>query len=92
MSLLDSVKVYFKAKSEGNEGLKAPEGVCPNCWGKQEWDNEFYKIKKSKDSLPESKVYNNFIKKVVKKLDKITLTKDDYTCETCNITYKESYG
>jgi hypothetical protein len=88
MSLFDSVKDYFKARSEGKEVGRAPEGVCPNCWGKQEWDNEFYKIKKSKDTLPESEVYNNFIKKVVKKLDKITLTKDDYTCVTCNMKYK----
>ncbi|NNL16822.1 MAG: hypothetical protein HKO81_09305 [Flavobacteriaceae bacterium] len=87
MSLIDSVKGYFKSKSQGKEVGKAPEGVCPNCWGKQEWDNEFYKIKKSKDSLPESEVYNSFIKDVVIKLDKITLTKDTYTCETCKVSY-----
>ncbi len=90
MKIIENIKSYFKAKSEGKEVGKAPEGVCPNCWGKQEWDGEFYKIIKSKDAIPESEVYNNFIKKVVKKLDKITLTKDNYTCETCKVSYDKS--
>jgi hypothetical protein len=89
-NIIENLKDYFRNKSDGNKDLKAPESVCPNCWGKQEWDNEFYKIKKSKDSLPESEVYNNFIKKVVKKLDKITLSKDDYVCETCKVSYDKS--
>ena len=88
MGLIARVKGYFKAKFEGKEVGKAPEGICPNCWGKQEWEGEFYKVIKSKDNLPESETYNNFIKEVVKKLDKITLKKDDYTCETCKVSYK----
>ena len=92
MSLFDSVNGYFKAKSESKEVGRSPEGVCPNCWGKQEWEGEFYKVIKSKNAKPETETYNNFIKEVVKKLDKITLTKDDYTCETCNISYKETNG
>jgi len=90
MKLLDSVKIFFNKKRNNQETGLAPEGVCPNCWGKQEWEGEFYKIIKSKDAKPESQTYNNFIKDVVKKLDKITLTKDDYTCETCKVSYKKS--
>lgn len=90
MSIVENVKAYFKKKLNKKEPGLAPEGVCPNCWGKQEWDNEFYKINKSKDSLPESEVYNSFIKDVVVKLDKITLNKDTYTCETCKVSYKKS--
>jgi hypothetical protein len=88
MKLFDSVATYFNKKKNNEETGLAPEGVCPNCWGKQEWEGEFFKIIKSKDAKPESKTYNNFIKEVVKKLDKITLKKDDYTCETCNVKYK----
>jgi hypothetical protein len=90
MKLFDNVATYFNKKLNKEETGLAPEGVCPNCWGKQEWEGEFFKIIKSKDAKPESQTYNNFIKDVVKKLDKITLKKDDYTCETCNVSYKKS--
>jgi hypothetical protein len=90
MNLLNNVRAYFKKKRNNEETGLAPEGVCPNCWGKQEWEGEFYKIIKSKDAKSESETYNNFIKDVVKKLDKITLTKEDYACETCNVKYKKS--
>ena len=90
MDLFDSIRTYFKKKQNNEETGSAPEGVCPNCWGKQEWEGEFYKVIKSKDAKPESQTYNNFIKDVVKKLDKITISKDDYTCETCKVSYKNS--
>ncbi len=41
MSTVENVKAYFKKKLNKKEPGLAPEGVCPNCWGKQEWDNEF---------------------------------------------------
>ncbi len=45
MSIIQNNKNYFKVKSEGDTTIKAPEGVCPNCWEKQEWDDAFYKKK-----------------------------------------------
>lgn len=90
MNIIENIKAYFRAKEKGDETLHAPEGVCPNCWGKQEWDNEFYKINKSKDTIPDGDRYNNFIQDVVVKLDKITINKDTYTCETCQLKYKDS--
>jgi len=85
--MIENLKKYFKAKSEGTENRTAPEGVCPNCWGKQEWDGEFYKKTRGKNTDQDSDIYNNFIKEVVEKLDKITLQKDTYFCETCNMKY-----
>ena len=38
MNLIENIKTYFKNKSENTELQSAPEGVCPNCWGKQEWE------------------------------------------------------
>lgn len=87
MNITANVKNYFKAKSENKETGKAPEGICPNCWGKQEWDGEFYRKIKGKSTNQKSDIYNNFIKEVVGKLDKITLQKDTYFCETCNMKY-----
>jgi len=88
MSIITNIKNYFKAKLEGEETLKAPEGVCPNCWGKQEWEGEFYKEIIANNITPEHNTYDNFIHKVAEKLDKITLKEDTYTCETCKVRYK----
>ena len=83
MNLITNLKNYFNAKSEGNNTLKTPEGVCPNCWGKQEWDGEFYKKIKANNITPENKTYDNFIHGVAQKLDKIILKEDILVCETC---------
>lgn len=87
MNLISNLKNYFKARSSGQDTPKAPEGVCPNCWGKQEWDGEFYKKIKANNITPEHNTYDNFIHKVAEKLDKITLKEDSYYCETCHVSH-----
>lgn len=89
MNIIDNVKDYFKKIANNKEKIEAPVGVCPNCWGKQEWDGEFYKRIKAKNITPESNTYNNFIHEVAEKLDKITLKEDTLICETCNVSYKK---
>lgn len=88
MNLIDNVKDYFGKKIEEKGKGYAPKGVCPNCWGNQEWDGEFYKKISSKNISSNSQVYTSFVKKVVRNLDKITLKGDAYLCETCNMQYK----
>lgn len=88
MNLTNSLKEYFDAKINGNESEKSPKGVCPNCWGEQEWDGEFYKIIKGKNTTPESKIYTSFINELVKKFDKNALTEDTYICKTCSLEKK----
>jgi hypothetical protein len=46
MSIIDNIKTYFNKKKNDETTEKAPEGICPNCWGKQQWDNEFYEVMK----------------------------------------------
>lgn len=87
MNLIENIKTYFKNKTENKELVNAPEGVCPNCWGKQEWDGEYYKFVKGENGNPSNETYNSFVKDVARKLDKITIHKDTYTCETCNVKY-----
>ena len=89
MNIITNLKNYFKAKSKGDETIKAPDGICPNCWGKQEWDGEFYKKIKANNITPEHKTYDSFIHEVASKLDKITLKEDILICQTCNISYKK---
>lgn len=44
MSLVTNLLSYFSKK----ESSKAPEGVCPNCWGRQELDGKFRSIAKDR--------------------------------------------
>ena len=61
--------------------------MCPNCWGRQEWEGEHYKFMKGEGGNPSEETYNSFIKEVARKLDKINVDKDSYTCETCHVKY-----
>jgi hypothetical protein len=90
MNLIENIKRYFKSKTDNKETGKAPEGICPNCWGKQEWDGEYYKFVKGENGNPSKDTYNSFVKDVARKLDKIIINKDTYTCETCNIKYNHN--
>jgi protein-arginine kinase activator protein McsA len=89
MNILENIKAYFNAKSDGNVSLKTPEGVCPNCWGKQEWDGKFYKKIKANNITPEHDIYNNFIHEVSQRLGRITLKEDSYKCENCQMNYEK---
>lgn len=87
MNIIENLKTYFKNKENNQESGTAPEGVCPNCFGKQEWDGEYYKFIKGQDGNPSESLYNNFVQDVARKLDKITINKDTYTCETCKMKH-----
>ncbi len=86
----ENIKNYFNKKLLNQEAGMAPEGICPNCWGKQEWEGKFYEYMRVKNTTPESDTYNNFIKDVTRKLGKITLKEDSFTCNTCQISHKKS--
>lgn len=88
MNLAESLKRFFKKKINGEDPGKAPEGVCPNCWGRQEWEGEFYRQIKAKNITPESNTYNNFINEVASKLGEIKLKEDTFECTTCHVKYK----
>jgi hypothetical protein len=88
MSILENIKDYFSAKSAGKEIKKAPKGICPNCWGKEEWDGEFYKLKKGNRLVGNDQTYNNFINKIVEStISGIVINKDSYQYETCKTSY-----
>ena len=91
MNLSENIKTYFKRKSENKETGNAPEGVCPNCWGRQEWEGEHYKFMKGEDGNPSKGAYNTFIKDVARKLDKISIKEDTFTCQTCQVKYNHNH-
>ncbi len=88
MNIAENIIKFFKAKSNRETTDLAPEGVCPNCWGRQEWEGNYYELMKARNITPESNTYNSFINEVVTKLDKITLKDDSYECTTCHMKSK----
>ena len=92
MTLLESIKNYFGKKMNNEPTGNAPEGICPNCWGKQEWEGEFYEFMKGSKNEKRDETYNNFINKIVERnIDGIAIQKDTYTCKTCNINYAHKH-
>ena len=83
MNIADNIKRFFKAKANNEPVGDAPEGICPNCWGRQEWEGNYYKLMKAKNITPENNTYNSFINEVASKVYKITLKEDTFECMTC---------
>ena len=89
MNLIQNIKNYFTSKEKGDTSAKSPEGICPNCWGKQEWEGDFYKLNKGSKLVGNDQTYNNFINKIVESnVSGILINKDTYECETCMTSYK----
>jgi len=38
---------FFSEPAESTQG-QVPAGLCPNCWGKQEYDNEIRELRRDK--------------------------------------------
>ena len=81
-----TIKNYFSKKWKGETADKAPEGVCPNCWGKQEWDNQFFDLIKDPHLTAEGKRYQSFISKVVDEhVGALHKHGTRYVCNTCGL-------
>ena len=65
MILLESLKSYFVKKMNNEPTGNSPLGICPNCWGKQQWEGEFYEFMKGSKNEKRDETYNNFINKIV---------------------------
>lgn len=86
---MNFIKNYFTFKGSNSSTEKAPLAICPNCWGEQKWDGEFYKLNKGNKLVGNEQIYNNFINKFVESnISGIAIGKDPYECQTCKITFK----
>jgi hypothetical protein len=88
--MLDGLIEFFKKSKEETKG-KVPEGVCPNCWGSQEYDDQIRELYKDKQiDVNNHKANYAFIKDfVVTHIDGIHLKKGDHSleCPTCKVKY-----
>ncbi len=88
MNLVESILNYLSNKKEGKE-VAAPEGVCPNCWGEQEYDQKIRTLAEDKQiSVNNKTAHHAFIQDfVITHLDGIKLKKTatHYECPSCKL-------
>jgi hypothetical protein len=85
-------KKIFKSKIQ-DEFTEAPEGVCPNCWGDQEYGNVVReKFKDTQIDVNNGEAKYAFIQDFVvthMKGIKLKSTVHGSECSSCKITYKK---
>ena len=90
--MLKNLLNFFQQTSEETK-LKTPEGLCPNCWGEQEYDAQIRKMYVDKQiDINNSAENHAFIQDfVVNKISGIQLRKgnNSFDCPTCKRTFKE---
>ena len=84
--------INFFSNNKSSE--TTPEGYCPNCWGRQEYEGKFI------DALNNEKIdLNNLNEKkgwiqdyAVRQFEGIQLkkSKDYFECPTCKLEFKDS--
>lgn len=86
--MIETLINFFKQPKEKTKG-KTPEGLCPNCWGHQEFDNKIRELYADKQIDVNNYTANqSFIKEfVVTNLQGIKLVKgnNSFECPTCRI-------
>jgi hypothetical protein len=84
-TIVKNIKAYFSSKQDGEQTKLVPEGMCPNCWGHDEWDGQYYTVVKDKHLLPDNDIYQSFISKIVDKHISTTHKHENkYICTTCD--------
>ncbi|MFT5779714.1 MAG: hypothetical protein ACI837_002673 [Crocinitomicaceae bacterium] len=86
--MIEKLISFFKGSSVETKG-KTPEGICPNCWGEQEFDNVIRDMYEDKqiDVNNHSANYAFIQDFVVSRINGIHLKKGNngMECPTCRI-------
>ena len=89
--MIETLVQFFLKPFHETKG-KTPDGLCPNCWGEQEYDNKIRELYMEKQIDVNNHVANYaFIQDfIVNQIDGIKLKKrNSYMyCSRCNKTYK----
>lgn len=80
--------------TKSKEPIEAPEGVCPNCWGHQNYDTEVRDLLNDKQiDVNNHNQKHAFIQQfVVEHLDGIKLKKHEGNtrmCQKCKVVYED---
>lgn len=91
--MIDKLIGFFKRPVE-ETSEKIPEGLCPNCWGSQEYDRQIRELYVDKQiDVNNHEANYSFIQDfVVNKVSGITLSKggNSFECPTCKTTYQDN--
>lgn len=81
--------IRFFSKSADETKNEVPAGMCPNCWGKQEYDNKIRELQKDQQiDVNNHQAHHAFIQDfVVERVKGIHLKKGNngYECPTCRL-------
>ncbi len=81
--LINNIKNFLTKKTTEKQTEQAPIGMCGPCWGRSEWEGQYYELTKS--NKPGSEIYESFISKIADKHVNNTQKKEDkYICTSCN--------
>lgn len=95
MDLVKSILDFLK-KKDTDDAIAAPEAVCPNCWGREEYGGHFYERVVQENLNSNSRESNvGWINAYANKhLLGIVLkrkgTGEDLICEKCKTSYTHS--
>jgi len=88
--MIDILIRFFSQSGKETIG-KAPEGVCPNCWGEQEYDNKIRTLYEDKQiDVSSYKENYAFIQDfVINQIDGIKLlkSKNRLVCPNCKAKF-----
>lgn len=88
-NLFERLQSFLKRK---NTTAEAPEGFCPNCWGRNEYGGQFFDALKNENvdvnNLSEKKGW--ILDYADKHLLNIQLVREDdvHVCQKCKLTYQ----
>jgi hypothetical protein len=84
-AIFENIKTFFSKKENGEATGSAPEGMCPVCWGHNEWEGKYYEVVKDKHLKPGKDIYSNFISEVVDVHVNTTHKHENkYICTNCD--------
>jgi len=97
MDLVKSLINFLKKKGTSAE-TSAPEGVCPNCWGRDEYGGYFYeRVKQENLDINSSTSNVGWVQAYANKnLAGIALKRkgngEELVCEKCQVSFQNSDG
>jgi len=89
MKLLEAITAFLKGEKKK---IEVPDGYCPNCWGRQEYEGEFLKaIHHENIDLNNVNAKKGWIQAyAAERLEGIKLAPKGkiLECQTCKLTYE----
>ena len=90
-NMLESLLNFLKKKPSPGNG-ETPDGLCPNCWGQQQYEGKFFEAIRNYDvDINAKNPHTGWVKEYSDKhLTRIALKKqgDQMVCPSCKVVYK----